>query len=149
MVQTRAIATGVAIIGSTNMVRASPRNLKFEAKQTAAQTPSISGAMTDAAVNTECRTTAHWKRSSCSMWVSLASPTNGVAPLTFHSCTDMNRVNTQGNRITTTTMIAAGTAKTQVPGAHGFGPDPISRARGTGRYSAGRRNGSAHAGGRP
>ena len=46
MVHTSAIATGVAIIGSTNSVRASPRSRNCEAKHTAAHTPSSIGAIT-------------------------------------------------------------------------------------------------------
>jgi len=43
----------------------------------------------------------------------LARPTNGVAPVTFQSCTDMNSVKIHGNRITVTTTAAAGMAKAQ------------------------------------
>ena len=61
------MATGVAIIGSTNSVRARPRSLKFEAKQTAAQTPSSIGATTVPTVNQTVRMIAHRNRSSCSI----------------------------------------------------------------------------------
>ncbi len=40
-------------------------------------------------------------------------PTKGVDPMTFQSCTDMNRVKIQGNTITAATTIAAGMAKIQ------------------------------------
>ena len=59
MVQTSAIATGVAIIGSTKIVRATPRNGKFLAKHTAAQMPSAMGTMTAAAVKYNVRATGH------------------------------------------------------------------------------------------
>src|SRR3978361_1467842 len=103
MVQTSEMATVVAIIGSTNSVRAMPRPRKLEAKQTAAHTPRMTGKTTEAAVNTKVRAISHWKRSSVSILVEFAKPTNGVAPDPFQSCTDMNRVNTHGITITAAT----------------------------------------------
>src|SRR6476620_4130899 len=113
MVHTSAMATGVAIIGITKRVRASPRSLNCDAKQTAAQTPSTSGATTEAAVNQSVRIVAHLKRSSSSILAKLARPTNDVVPETFQSCTDMNSVKSHGNKITSRTTAAAGATNVQ------------------------------------
>ena len=50
MVHTRAIATGVAIIGMMNSARSRPRPGKRAWKTTAAKVPSTSGSSTDSAV---------------------------------------------------------------------------------------------------
>ena len=64
MVQTRAMATGVAIIGRMNTVRAKPRSGKLRWKHTAAATPSTTGKNTDSAVKYSVRTTDQRNRSS-------------------------------------------------------------------------------------
>ena len=68
MVHTNEIATGVAIIGNTNKVRARPLPLKLLEKQTAAQTPNTSGAITEAAVKYSVRHTPLRNRSSWSIF---------------------------------------------------------------------------------
>ena len=67
MVHTRAMATGVAIIGRMNTVRASPRKAKRWLKHTAANTPSTVGRITASTVKYSVRAIAHKKRSSSAM----------------------------------------------------------------------------------
>ena len=50
------------------MVRASPRRWNFCAKQTAASTPSTTGASVAKVVKYSVRTTAQWNRSSANSW---------------------------------------------------------------------------------
>ena len=64
MVQTSAIATGVAIIGMTKIVRSAPRQGNWRWKTIAAGTPSTIGMTTASSVNQSVRGTDSRNRSS-------------------------------------------------------------------------------------
>jgi hypothetical protein len=64
MVQTSAIATGVAIIGMTKSARTKPRNGKFAWKISAAINPKMSGSTTAKKVNQTVCPTDSTKRGS-------------------------------------------------------------------------------------
>ncbi len=102
------MATGVAIIGMMKMVRAMPRPRKRRWKQTAAATPKMTGSSHRERGEVEGPQDRPLEPLVAEHAAVIGQARKVRAPPTWKSLTDMNKVKTQGNRITAATTSPAG-----------------------------------------